>query len=222
MKTSYKPPTAVRLAGWSAAIGVPALLVAAVSLQPWFDARWMFADVLTAAREAETCCHATFGFMSQMGLFLWVAAAAFALFAALILHLFGATDGQVRFMAAGGALSALLAFDDAFLLHESILPGLGVPQNLVLAAYGLLVLAYAGVFRRFLLRTEPGLLVLGGAALAGSLAVDILVETQSDSVAILEDALKFWGIAIWAAFQGLAGAALVLHAAPRRVPQSGV
>lgn len=203
-----------------AAVIGPVVLLLATVLQPWFEPEWMFMDVLTAARQAETCCHATFGFVSQIGLFLWVSAASFALFAALILHMLGANRGLTGFMLYGGLLSALLAMDDAFLLHESILPGFGIPQNFVLALYGLLGLVYAGVFRRLMLRTGPLLLGAAGMAVAASLAIDVFIGIQTPAIAILEDAFKFMGIALWAAFQLNAGAGLVLATVKAKLPDN--
>ena len=45
---------------------VPAILIAITMLQPMVDPKWMYLDVIAAAREAEECCHVTFGAMSQL------------------------------------------------------------------------------------------------------------------------------------------------------------
>lgn len=209
-KNSYRLEDAWRAAIIGTAVIGPVALLLATVLQPWFEPEWMFMDVLTAARQAETCCHATFGFISQLGLFLWVSAASFALFAALILLILGADRRLTSFMVYGGFLSALLAMDDAFLLHESILPGLGIPQNFVLALYGFIGLVYAVVFRPLILRTEPFIFGAIGIAFAASLAIDVFIVIQTPAVAILEDAFKFIGIALLAAFQLNAGAGLVM------------
>lgn len=209
-KDAFHLPAGVHAGAWAVAIAGPVILLAAVTLQPWFEARWMFMDVLTAARESEDCCHATFGLVSQLGLFLWVSGAAFALLSTLLILLLNGPPKLSAFMAFGATITAILALDDAFLLHESILPGFGIPQNLVLAVYGVLGMMYAVINRDLILRTAPAFMGLSAMAVGASLAIDVLIEDQSPAIAILEDAFKFLGIALWTAFQAVAGIALVL------------
>ena len=49
--------------------------------------------------------------------------------------------------------------DDCFMLHEDVLPGLGIPQKVVFLFYGVLVLIYLVKFREIILKT-PFILLL--------------------------------------------------------------
>jgi len=100
---------------------VPGLLLLAVLAQPWVEPKWMFWDFKTAAEFSDDCCHVYYGFMSNLGIFLWVATAAISLFSALIFFKWKSDKALLRFAVTSGLLSGWLALDDAFLLHEVVL-----------------------------------------------------------------------------------------------------
>jgi len=82
----YSSLTLTRAMRWLVAVAVillPTVLLAIVILQPWAAPKWMFFDPLTAAEFSDDCCHIYYGFVSNLGVFLWVATAAIALFSAL-------------------------------------------------------------------------------------------------------------------------------------------
>ena len=102
----------------------------------------MFLDPLTAAELSGDCCHSYYGFVSTAGIILWAATAAVSLFSATLLFLKGAAGRVTMFPLLAGMLTAWIALDDAFMLHETVFPAFGVPQNGVIAFYVLLALAY--------------------------------------------------------------------------------
>ena len=203
-------PARLRMPAYLAAFLLPALVLGVVILQPWFEARWMFMDVLTAAREAPECCHATYGMMSQAGLLLWSATAAIALFGALVLRINAAPAGHQAQLVFAGLLTGWLVLDDAYLLHESILPGLGIPQMMIQIAYAVAALIYLWLNRVLIRQAEWPILLAAGASMAASIGLDLVVESRSDAAVIIEDALKFYGYVLWSVFHIATTACLVL------------
>lgn len=203
-------PARLRLPAYLAAFLLPALVLGLVILQPWFEARWMFMDVLTAARESPDCCHATYGMMSQAGLLLWSATAATALFGAFLLRVQAAPTSHQALLLYAGLLTGWLLLDDAYLLHESILPGLGVPQILIQLAYAAAALVYLWLNRTLIRQAEWPILLAAGASMAASIGLDLVVESRSDAAVIIEDALKFYGFVLWTVFHITTCAGLVL------------
>jgi len=107
-----------------------------------------------------------------------------------------------------GALTAVLALDDAFLLHEDVLPELGLPEPAPMLGYALAAVAVLALLRRSAPRDVQLPVVVAGALLAASIGLDRAVPGLA--LVVLEDALKLLG-----AFQLLAVPALV---AARLVP----
>lgn len=191
------------LAEWSIR-GVTALLpgifLAVIALQPWAEAKWMFLDPLTAAELSTDCCRTYYGFASTVGVMLWVATAAICLFSAVLIAMWKLDKNLLKFAATAGVLTGWLALDDAFLVHELVLPSLGVPQNLVLAIYVVLALAYAGASWRIIIANDFWLLLIGGGAFAVSLGVDTVFQSLDPALVLIEDSAKFFGIFCWASF----------------------
>lgn len=132
------------------------------------------------------------GFISQIGIFFWAAAAMVCLFSSVVLPR-TPKNARIRlFFFASGALTLLLGLDDAFLLHEEVFPRLGVPEHAVYAAYVGAVMYYLVAFRVTIGDSE---FLLLGIALSG-FALSVL----SDLVAgpfLFEDGVKLLGIVTW-------------------------
>lgn len=181
-------------------IGFPGSLLGAVFLQPWAEPKWMFLDALTAAELSGDCCHVYYGFISNLGIMLWSGTAAVCLIAALCLFKGKAPRQALRFTASACGLTGWLALDDAFLLHELVLPSLGLPQPVVLAATAALALLYGAMNWRLIFSQEWWVLGLGAFGLALSLGVDQVFHSLSPGLVYLEDSAKFFGIVCWAGF----------------------
>ena len=149
-------------------------------------------------RDVGTIGHLPFyaGFLSQIGLFVWVAALSVTLFTSLQLRERRPTPGLLSFMLASSALTFLLLLDDAFLLHESVYPSFGMPEKLVYLAYLGMVGAYLSIFWRTILRTEFIYLLLAFLFLGLSMTLDA-VNTTAINPYLLEDGLKFVGLVSW-------------------------
>ena len=102
-------------------------------------------------------------------------------------------------------VTTVLTFDDAYQLHEQVLPGLGVPELLVLAAYAVsgLALAYYWLPLR---RTAIGAaFYVGAALLASGVLVDVMLPDRilfsvliDAGLRIVEDGAKLLGALTWA------------------------
>ena len=176
------------------------IFVIGTAIQPWIDVRWLYLDMQTVAQISEQCCRAYDGAVSTLGIMLWVSTGAAALFAAFIFSRMDRTE-HAMFALHAGLLSVWLALDDAFLLHEVVLPRLGIPQIIVIAGLGaatiFLLLAHTTLIRK----AHVWLLGIALAMFATSLVVDQLITDASGGpLIVLEDGSKLIGIVAWFLF----------------------
>lgn len=179
---------------------LPSLFLVAVIFQPWVDPKWLFLDVITAAEFSDDCCHSYFGFVSTAGIILWASTASICLFTAIILYLSRNKNAQLKFAVIAGIFTGLLTLDDAFLVHEAVLPSLGINQELVLALYAVLAMAYVFISWRIILSYDFWILAAGITALIISLIIDISFHSLDSRYIVWEDDAKFLGIFFWASF----------------------
>jgi len=192
---------------WAVLIGV------VLSISYWLDVP--FGDL---TRDPADIFNTSFyiGFLSTAAIFLWAATAAVSLFAGLILPNYTVTPGQKAFLLTSGLLTMFLGADDAFLIHDKILPRIGVPETVTFAVYLLLVLLYMVRFRSLIFKTNYVLLGLSGIFFATSILVDVL-QPGVQSLYLLEDAAKLAGILCWLAyFLRVAASAVSGNLVPRR------
>jgi hypothetical protein len=146
------------------------------------------------------------GFVSQLGGMLWCASLTVCLFSLLILRRQnGSLASSKRFMLQAAILTGVLLLDDIFLFHEEVAPNyLHIPENLVMAGYLLLGVAFVFLNVNEILSSEYLLLGLALAMLGISIFLDAL---PIDDLGLryfwkrleifLEDGFKFAGIATW-------------------------
>jgi len=182
----------------------PILLCAILGLQPHIDPSELLRDPLAVAQSAADigeCCHAYYGFLSQVGGLVWVGSAFVVTFAATILFNRENVTGAWQFMIAAGALTSILVVDDMFQGHEVVYPTLfGISQAVTVAVYALLVVAYLLNFRRQIIEVGPGLLIISLLAFAISVAADLFVSPNFVWHRLLEDGAKLVGICCWTTF----------------------
>lgn len=149
--------------------------------------------------------HPLAGALSTLGIFGWWSSVTLWGFVAW-LHSATPDDDSYRFPLYSGLLSAWLAVDDPFQVHEALAQDyLGVAKPVSLALLAAATAAYLGRFRRTIVRS-PGrwLLLMSLAPLAGSLFVDtILIDWMwrlRDRKILVEDGLKWLGIVFWLGF----------------------
>ena len=180
-------------------LGVASILVVATAVQPWIDPMRLYYDVQTLGRVSENCCSAYDGAISTLGIMLWASTAALAMFAGFIFYIID-DRAELGFALHVGLLSGWLAIDDAYLLHELVLPRLGVPQLFVLASIGFALFMLLIVHRSILLRAAWWLLAFAVLMFAISASVDIIMPGVTSTWLVVEDGSKFIGIVAWCVF----------------------
>jgi hypothetical protein len=138
------------------------------------------------------------GLMSNVGVILWISAAAVTLLTAGMLSAAGESLRRSPYLAFG-VLTAVLAVDDLFAIHEYSREwggrvGLGELRLLTLYALAMAVLLV--VFRGFLARTSVWLVPLAGVFYGVSIFSDFVLHTRN----LVEDGSKLFGVATWALF----------------------
>ena len=154
------------------------------------------------------------GVLSNAGIVVWSAAASLCFFTCFVEASRGRTDAR-RFILCSGLLTTALLLDDLFLLHERVLPGLGVPEGVVYCLHGTAVLAYLIGFGKSISASGGALLFLALGWFGLSMGMD-LIPYHSPGMFFLEDAFKFLGISTWATY--LARACFLECSAPAGAP----
>ncbi|MFO8098130.1 MAG: hypothetical protein R6T83_00745, partial [Salinibacter sp.] len=110
----------------------------------------------------------------------------------------------VRVLALGGALTLLLLIDDAYMLHDRIVPHAGLPGEILTVFYAAAVGGLALYYRTVFARTPYLLILLSLAALGTSVGVDGLTDIgllgKSGLVYLVEDGSKLIGILLWTSY----------------------
>ncbi len=149
------------------------------------------------------------GFLSTVGLFLWVATGAVCLFTGAILRGRGVTGGTRTFLLLAGGISLALGLDDAFMLHETAIPGyIGLPEEIVLATYGVVICVFVVVFLRTILGTDYLILCMAALFFATSVALDVSEPTGIIGSGLFEEGAKMVGQVCWLAYFSLTAAAV--------------
>ena len=147
-----------------------------------------------------TFSHPLVSAISSLAIMMWTAAAAVSLFAGAQAKRMGRNQ-ESRFLVMFGLLTALLALDDQFLLHEWFLPLLPFgSQSLYVALYALLVVAFIATQHSMLRRGYPIVLLVGALFLCGSVGLDTagdMLGYRPPTAGLGEDTFKFIGIGLW-------------------------
>ena len=123
----YSPIGHVSTLWIGAALLIPTFAILAfIALQPWIPVAYLVRDPLVVAMQAAECCSFYYGALSNLGVLLWNATGTICLTLALQVWLAGARRSMVAFFLTGGLFSIWLGLDDLFLLHDGVLPALGV------------------------------------------------------------------------------------------------
>lgn len=144
------------------------------------------------------------GALSNIGILFWCAATTVCWFCfALLLELKEKKQLQLFFLTSG-ALTALLLFDDLFVLHSIGFPQyLKIPEESIVYIYFLIVSTYFALFHRIILSTEniPFTFALIFFALSILLDKEVLpipdYWLENGNNLLLEDGFKILGIVSW-------------------------
>ncbi len=134
------------------------------------------------------------GFLSQFGILLWAASVSVCMFGAMLFYQKAESSTYFYFLSTGGIFTAVLAFDDLFLLHEKVFPYIGIPELLIYSVYAGVLVFFLWRFRVLILN-ETRYILLGVALVFFALSVSIDIVIQQEY--IFEDGSKFAGIFTW-------------------------
>jgi len=140
------------------------------------------------------------GFLSQIGIFFWVTAVAICLFCSAVLARLVIRPRLKRFLLISALLTLLLALDELFMLHETVLPRLGIPERVVLSSYLLFFGLYFARYYRLIWRTEFLPLLMALFFFGVSLLIDQRPLTNPNLHYLVEDGTKLVGIISWMAY----------------------
>lgn len=140
------------------------------------------------------------GLLSQFGIFFWAACPALCLFSATVLARRGKQPRLRRFLLISALLTLLLALDELFMLHETVLPHLGIPERVVLGSYLLFFGLYFARYFRLIWRTEFLPLLMALFFFGVSLLIDQRPLTNPNLHYLVEDGTKLVGIISWMAY----------------------
>jgi hypothetical protein len=145
------------------------------------------------------------GMMPSIGILLWTAAAAISLFSGCSGLV--ASHRWRQLLRVGGSLSALLALDDLFLLHDRY-----ISQDALYLIYAVLAVFILLRFRDLVLEANAVAFVMAGLCLGVSVLFDKFQDVLPWAYAagqVVEEGAKFIGIACWLLFWWQASARAV-------------
>jgi hypothetical protein len=144
-------------------------------------------DLKVLAAEAGVPLKFYAGSVSVLNSWVWSSGAALSL---TVAHL---RPRRYRWLGAFGLLLLTLAADDSFLLHETVGPSHGIPEE---AFYVFYALAGAALLVAAVRSGPDGSTVaflVGGGFLAGSVVMDVVLADQH----LVEDGFKLLGALVW-------------------------
>lgn len=174
---------------------VPAVLFYGISL---FVLNTSGFEVMEILRDPEQQSGASSfrGFLSNIGIWLWVSAAAIAFYAFSSVSLYNKNLKNLVFLA--GMLSLLLAVDDFFLIHDRY-----INQKISFLVYAIFAGTLLVRHYELILKHEGFAFLLAGTLLALSIVTDLIqtrIPMPYEYVQVFEEGFKFIGAATWLYF----------------------
>lgn len=142
------------------------------------------------------------GILSQFGLFFWSAAATLSFTFACLSRCIVKNKTLSLFYLISGIIISILMLDDCFMLHEDVLPRLGIPQKVVFLFYGILVSSYLVKYYKVILKTPYLLLLMAFGGFSLSAIIDLFFHFENIDFwgSFIEDGAKFTGIVFWGSY----------------------
>lgn len=172
---------------------VPALLFYVVSLLVLTASGFSFTEILRDP--AQQCKQSSWlGFLSNIGVWLWVSSAAICIFSYLTGD-FQTKANQRRLLLLVGILSFILAVDDFFMLHDQYFS-----QKFYYAFYAVYAVTLLKRHYQTIIDIDGFAFILAGVFLALSILTDLMqlqIPLGYEKVQVLEEGFKFIGGATW-------------------------
>ncbi len=136
------------------------------------------------------------GFISNVGVLLWIAAGAICLFSFWVLKV--NFNDKFYFLLFSGLFTIVLCLDDLYQLHEMVLPDyIGIPQKVVFLAYGAITLLYLLKFKSVINKTDYFVFLVALFMFSLSVIVDQIPKSILANPHLIEDGAKLLGIVSW-------------------------
>lgn len=174
----------------------PALIFYLISLAVLSQAGFTLVEILRDPAQ-QTKQSSFLGFVSNIGSWLWVSAAAICLFRVASYEQAGRSAHKMLLSWSGG-FSLFLAIDDFFLIHDRY-----IAEGILIPLYAIFVGVLLKRYYRTIVEIDGFAFLMAGALLAGSVLVDAAQEILPISYGAsqaLEEGFKFVGAAAWLYF----------------------
>lgn len=181
-------------------VATPALLFYAVSVFMLTSSGFTLIEILRDPAQ-QTGLSSFLGFVSNIGVWLWVSSAAIC-FYSVVTNPWAGSKSLSEFMLLMGLLSLLLAVDDFFLLHDRYVYPKGIFLFYAICALTLLIRHY-----RKIMEIDGFTFLFAGLLLGCSVEIDLNQRKfpfEYAYVQLMEEGFKFVGAAIWLFFVGQA------------------
>jgi hypothetical protein len=185
-----------RIFYWLIFAAVPALLFYGIAIEILSSAGFSLEDIVRDPAQM-TGQSSFLGFVSNVGVWLWVCSGAVCLFSAG-LGGFAGDQKQKQLLILIGVLSLVLAVDDLFLLHDRYLP-----QRPVFIVYAFFTLTLLVRYFKNIMEIEGFAFLSAGGLLATSIFIDLnqrKIPFDYGQVQTVEEGFKFVGAASWLYF----------------------
>jgi len=185
-----------RILSWFFFAAVPALLFYGIAIEVLSSAGFSLKDIVRDPAQ-QTGQSSFLGFVSNVGVWLWICSGAVCLFSAG-LGGFAADRKQKQLLILIGMFSLVLAVDDFFLLHDRYLP-----QKPVFIVYAFFTLTLLVRYFRKIMEIEGFAFLSAGGMLALSIYIDLnqrRIPFDYAQVQTAEEGFKFVGAASWLYF----------------------
>lgn len=141
------------------------------------------------------------GMLSSLGIFMWYVALVLCWFAWYFIRMNNPNSGRKNFFLVSGFITSIIAVDDLFQFHETILPDyLGLPEISFYIVYFIALFIFNIKYINALMNPHFSLLMNSYFFLAASIIFDVFFERTVPFGTYIEDGLKFIGIAFWSTF----------------------
>jgi len=181
-------------------VAIPALIFYTAAVVILTSSGFTIREVLRDPAQ-QTGLSSFLGFVSNIGVWLWVSSAAICCFS-LLTNYSRVRGGSKELIVLLGLLSMLLAVDDFFLLHERYVYQKGIFLFYAVFALTILIRHY-----RKIIEIDGFTFLLAGLLLGSSVEIDIYqrkIPLEYVHVQLIEEGCKFVGAAIWLFFVGQA------------------
>ncbi len=175
---------------------IPAILFYVIALYGLRSSGFGVMEILRDPAQ-QTDASSFLGFLSNMGVWLWVSTAAICFFTVLT-KTSKATNRYKELILMAGILSLTLAVDDFFMIHDRY-----INERVVYLAYAILAGVLLLRHYKLILDIDGFAFLMAGTFLALSIFTDLIqfrIPLEYHEVQVIEEGFKFLGAGTWLYF----------------------